>query len=142
MRKLYSVQQASESMARRRAVVDSRALGPSCAASKKISFKRSNRKPVRHWGCFSRTVAGRCEQFERATVGRAWGSVDGGRIFVPCRHDADSSDSLGIALGSLTGFFYIFSTILVGAAGFEPATWSTQNSRATRLRYAPAPCRA
>src|SRR5262249_11620954 len=26
---------------------------------------------------------------------------------------------------------------LVGAAGFEPATWSTQNSRATRLRYAP-----
>src|SRR5262245_56207129 len=28
---------------------------------------------------------------------------------------------------------------LVGAAGFEPATWSTQNSRATRLRYAPAP---
>src|SRR5262245_58989057 len=31
---------------------------------------------------------------------------------------------------------------LVGAAGFEPATWSTQNSRATRLRYAPAPCRA
>src|ERR671931_2911890 len=27
---------------------------------------------------------------------------------------------------------------LVGAAGFEPATWSTQNSRATRLRYAPA----
>ena len=25
----------------------------------------------------------------------------------------------------------------VGAAGFEPATWSTQNSRATRLRYAP-----
>ena len=25
------------------------------------------------------------------------------------------------------------------AAGFEPATWSTQNSRATRLRYAP-PC--
>src|SRR5262249_6598784 len=32
--------------------------------------------------------------------------------------------------------------IMVGAAGFEPATWSTQNSRATRLRYAPAPCRA
>src|SRR5262249_40634946 len=27
---------------------------------------------------------------------------------------------------------------LVGAAGFEPATWSTQNSRATRLRYAPS----
>src|SRR6478735_6058498 len=27
---------------------------------------------------------------------------------------------------------------MVGAAGFEPATWSTQNSRATRLRYAPA----
>src|ERR1043166_3418298 len=27
--------------------------------------------------------------------------------------------------------------LLVGAAGFEPATWSTQNSRATRLRYAP-----
>src|SRR5437868_14851960 len=26
---------------------------------------------------------------------------------------------------------------MVGAAGFEPATWSTQNSRATRLRYAP-----
>jgi hypothetical protein len=26
---------------------------------------------------------------------------------------------------------------VVGAAGFEPATWSTQNSRATRLRYAP-----
>ena len=26
---------------------------------------------------------------------------------------------------------------LVGAAGFEPATWSTQNSRATRLRYTP-----
>src|SRR5262249_29878401 len=39
-------------------------------------------------------------------------------------------------------FSYIFSTLLVGAAGFEPATWSTQNSRATRLRYAPAPCRA
>jgi hypothetical protein len=28
-------------------------------------------------------------------------------------------------------------TLLVGAAGFEPATWSTQNSRATRLRYTP-----
>src|SRR5216684_784858 len=28
---------------------------------------------------------------------------------------------------------------VVGAAGFEPATWSTQNSRATRLRYAPVP---
>jgi hypothetical protein len=27
--------------------------------------------------------------------------------------------------------------LLVGAAGFEPATWSTQNSRATRLRYTP-----
>src|SRR3982074_1257011 len=27
---------------------------------------------------------------------------------------------------------------MVGAAGFEPATWSTQNSRATRTRYAPA----
>src|ERR1700731_1086118 len=27
---------------------------------------------------------------------------------------------------------------LVGAAGFEQATWSTQNSRATRLRYAPS----
>src|SRR5262245_15135651 len=27
---------------------------------------------------------------------------------------------------------------MVGAAGFEPATWSTQNSRATRLRYAPS----
>src|SRR5580693_10668677 len=26
---------------------------------------------------------------------------------------------------------------MVGAAGFEPATWSTQNSRATRLRYTP-----
>src|SRR5215204_5400193 len=26
---------------------------------------------------------------------------------------------------------------MVGAAGFEPTTWSTQNSRATRLRYAP-----
>src|SRR5215471_12354721 len=34
------------------------------------------------------------------------------------------------------------SNNVVGAAGFEPATWSTQNSRATRLRYAPAPCRA
>src|SRR5262249_37888716 len=32
--------------------------------------------------------------------------------------------------------------LLVGATGFEPVTWSTQNSRATRLRYAPAPCRA
>src|SRR6266852_6999128 len=31
---------------------------------------------------------------------------------------------------------------LVGAAGFEPATWSTQNSRATRLRYAPPRSRA
>src|SRR5262249_33656512 len=31
---------------------------------------------------------------------------------------------------------------VVGAAGFEPATWSTQNSRATRLRYAPAASRA
>jgi hypothetical protein len=29
--------------------------------------------------------------------------------------------------------------LLVGATGFEPVTWSTQNSRATRLRYAPAP---
>src|SRR5438445_2036563 len=28
---------------------------------------------------------------------------------------------------------------LVGAAGFEPATWSTQNSRATRLRHTPEP---
>src|SRR5581483_10723588 len=28
---------------------------------------------------------------------------------------------------------------LVGAAGFEPATCSTQNCRATRLRYAPEP---
>src|SRR6185295_11275938 len=28
---------------------------------------------------------------------------------------------------------------VVGAAGFEPTTWSTQNSRATRLRYAPVP---
>src|SRR5262245_66425481 len=27
---------------------------------------------------------------------------------------------------------------LVGATGFEPVTWSTQNSRATRLRYAPS----
>jgi hypothetical protein len=27
--------------------------------------------------------------------------------------------------------------VLVGVAGFEPATWSTQNSRATRLRYTP-----
>src|SRR3954470_17583845 len=26
---------------------------------------------------------------------------------------------------------------VVGAARFEPATWSTQNSRATRLRYTP-----
>src|SRR6202521_2843525 len=26
---------------------------------------------------------------------------------------------------------------VVGAPGFEPGTWSTQNSRATRLRYAP-----
>src|SRR5499433_3905754 len=33
------------------------------------------------------------------------------------------------------------SKYMVGAAGFEPATWSTQNSRATRLRYAPAPSR-
>src|SRR5262249_45647293 len=31
---------------------------------------------------------------------------------------------------------------VVGAAGFEPATWSTQNSRATRLRYAPDANRA
>src|ERR1700722_11068854 len=31
--------------------------------------------------------------------------------------------------------------VLVGAAGFEPATWSTQNSRATRLRYTPRGCR-
>src|SRR5262249_46516735 len=36
-----------------------------------------------------------------------------------------------------------FSTrLLVGAAGFEPATWSTQNSRATRLRYTPPGPRA
>jgi hypothetical protein len=27
--------------------------------------------------------------------------------------------------------------LLVGAAGFEPATCSTQNCRATRLRYTP-----
>src|SRR5262249_50334748 len=32
-------------------------------------------------------------------------------------------------------------TNMVGAAGFEPATWSTQNSRATRLRYAPVSSR-
>src|ERR1700704_2293530 len=30
---------------------------------------------------------------------------------------------------------------MVGVAGFEPATWSTQNSRATRLRYTPRGCR-
>src|SRR5205807_7126976 len=34
---------------------------------------------------------------------------------------------------------YESTACVVGAAGFEPATWSTQNSRATRLRYAPAP---
>src|SRR5262249_34708491 len=32
--------------------------------------------------------------------------------------------------------------IMVGAAGFGPATWSTQNSRRTRLPYAPAACPA
>lgn len=32
---------------------------------------------------------------------------------------------------------FTFSEILVGAAGFEPTTYSTQNYRATRLRYAP-----
>src|SRR5260370_27963988 len=30
-----------------------------------------------------------------------------------------------------------FNLLLVGAAGFEPTTCSTQNCRATRLRYTP-----
>src|SRR6266568_1545432 len=41
-------------------------------------------------------------------------------VFIICR-------SLGTGAGRA----------VVGAAGFEPATWSTQNSRATRLRYTP-----
>lgn len=32
-----------------------------------------------------------------------------------------------------------FIDVLVGAAGFEPTTCSTQNCRATRLRYTPIP---
>lgn len=44
-------------------------------------------------------------------------------------HDGETiSETLGDALA--WGF-------LVGAAGFEPATCSTQNCRATRLRYTP-----
>jgi hypothetical protein len=30
-----------------------------------------------------------------------------------------------------------FNIVLVGAIGFEPTTYGTQNRRATRLRYAP-----
>ena len=32
---------------------------------------------------------------------------------------------------------HMLSCVVVGAIGFEPTTYGTQNRRATRLRYAP-----
>lgn len=44
--------------------------------------------------------------------------------------------------GSLAGFFMVCHSIadprdMVGATGFEPATFSSRTRRATKLRYAP-----
>jgi hypothetical protein len=70
----------------------------------------------------------------------AWRSLDTKLVICrPLRHSAAShalpnSISWEDRLSQTPAKWLI---LLVGAAGFEPATWSTQNSRATRLRYAP-----
>src|SRR6478752_7783859 len=53
----------------------------------------------------------------------------------------EMSGGLKAHLGFLGGWTILFCCkclkMLVGAAGFEPTTCSTQNCRATRLRYTP-----
>src|SRR5215468_9346866 len=58
-----------------------------------------------------------------------------GRLVDACHHRRFPSP--GLLVQSRCSVVPQCRTVLVGAAGFEPATWSTQNSRATRLRYAP-----
>jgi hypothetical protein len=55
-----------------------------------------------------------------------------------CLHRTYTRHSVRPSALRVTSKIRDFKGLVVGAAGFEPTTWSTQNSRATRLRYAPA----
>jgi hypothetical protein len=76
----------------------------------------------------------------RAAIGEAAGAINGalsGRLASEAQQPAQGLPQVESGAGQQAEIVAKSLILLVGATGFEPVTWSTQNSRATRLRYAP-----